>query len=129
MDLKGKEITPEERKIIIKLRNEGKTLREIGKIVRRTHSSIQRVINNYTSSKSIISQPRSGRPSKVTAREKRYVFKSVRLNPSISAFQIANDVRERFKKTLHEDTIRKNFEKGWVSWPCCSQEATHISCE
>ncbi|GIY54461.1 uncharacterized protein CEXT_230431 [Caerostris extrusa] len=75
MDLKGKEITPEERKIIIKLRNEGKTLREIGKIVGRTHSSIQRVINNYTSSKSIISKPRSGCPSKLTAREKRYVFK------------------------------------------------------
>ncbi|GIX68419.1 uncharacterized protein CEXT_695931 [Caerostris extrusa] len=71
MDLKKrKEITPEERKIIIKLTNEGKTLREIGKIVGRTHSSIQRVINNYTSSKSIISKPRSGRPSKLTAREK-----------------------------------------------------------
>ncbi|GIX82354.1 hypothetical protein CEXT_311231 [Caerostris extrusa] len=69
MDLKGKAITPEERKIIIKLRNEGKTLREIGKIVGRTHSSIQRVINNYTSSKSIISKPRSGRPSKLTARK------------------------------------------------------------
>ncbi|GIX94789.1 uncharacterized protein CEXT_193471 [Caerostris extrusa] len=71
----GKEITPEERKIIIKHRNEGKTLREIGKIVERTHSSIQRVINNYTSSKSIISKPRSGRPSKLIVREKRYVFK------------------------------------------------------
>ncbi|GIY82534.1 uncharacterized protein CDAR_549011 [Caerostris darwini] len=81
MDLRRKEITPEERKIIIKVRNEGKTLWEIGKIVGRSHSSIQRVINNYTSSKSIISKPRSGRPSKLTAREKRYVFKSVRLNP------------------------------------------------
>ncbi|GIX71328.1 uncharacterized protein CEXT_164181 [Caerostris extrusa] len=98
MDLKGKEITPEERKIIMKHRNEGNTLRKIGKIVGRTHSSIQRVINNYTSSKSIISKPHSGRPSKLTDREKRYVFKYVRLNPRISAFQIANDVRERFKK-------------------------------
>ncbi|GFX22718.1 transposable element Tc1 transposase [Trichonephila clavipes] len=69
--LLGKEITPEERKIIIKLRNEGKTLRETGKIVGRTHSSIQRVINNYTSSKSVISKPRFGRPSKLTLREKR----------------------------------------------------------
>jgi len=32
MDLKGKEITPEERKIIIKLRNEGKTLRNLARI-------------------------------------------------------------------------------------------------
>ncbi|GIY94181.1 uncharacterized protein CEXT_360621 [Caerostris extrusa] len=78
-NLKGKEITPEERKIIIKLRNEGKTLREIGKIVGRTHSSIQRVINNCTSSKSIISKRRSGRRSKLTACEKRHVFKSVSL--------------------------------------------------
>ncbi|GIY23772.1 uncharacterized protein CDAR_418141 [Caerostris darwini] len=85
MDLKGKEITPEERKIIIKLRNEGKTLREIGKIVGRTHSSIQRVINNYTSSKSIISKPRSG----LTAREKRYVFKSVR--PVIKKYAIRSE--------------------------------------
>ncbi|GIY49287.1 hypothetical protein CDAR_580711 [Caerostris darwini] len=76
MDLKGKEITPEEREIIIKLRNDGKTLREIDKIVGRTHFSIRRVINNYTSSKSIISKARSERPSKLTAREKRYVFKS-----------------------------------------------------
>ncbi|GIY83927.1 hypothetical protein CEXT_273171, partial [Caerostris extrusa] len=53
-----------------------KTLREIRKIVGRTPSSIQRVINNYTSSKSIISKPRSGRPSKLTARGKRYVFES-----------------------------------------------------
>ncbi|GIY45414.1 hypothetical protein CDAR_442011 [Caerostris darwini] len=85
MDLKGKEITPEERKIIIKLRNEGKTLQEIGKIVGRYFlyplskvccSSIQRVINSYTSSKSIISKPSSGRLSKLAARGKRYVFKS-----------------------------------------------------
>ncbi|GFT23213.1 uncharacterized protein TNCV_1859171 [Trichonephila clavipes] len=111
MDLKGKEITPEERKIIIKLRNEGKTLREIGKIVGRTHSSIQRVINNYTSSKSVISKPRFERPSKLTIREKRYVFKSIRLNPRLSTSQIAND-RERFKKTINEDTIRKILKKA-----------------
>ncbi|GIZ01371.1 hypothetical protein CEXT_19301 [Caerostris extrusa] len=98
MDLKGKEISPEERKIIIKLRNEGKTLREIGKIVGRTHSSIQRVINNYTSSKSIISKPRSKRQSKLTAREKRYVFKSVRLNPRISPFRLQMTFERDFKK-------------------------------
>ncbi|GFX50160.1 transposable element Tc1 transposase [Trichonephila clavipes] len=113
MDLKGKEITPEEKKIIIKLRNECKNLREIGKIVSRTHSSIQRVINNYTSSKSVISKPRSGRPSKLTLREKRYVFKSIRLNPRLSASQVANDIRESFKKHfMCEDTIRKILKKA-----------------
>ncbi|GFT64703.1 transposable element Tc1 transposase [Trichonephila clavipes] len=70
------------------------------------------VINNYTSSKSVISKPRSGRPFKLTLREKRYVFKSIRLNPRLCASQIANDIRERFKKTLHEDTKRKILKKA-----------------
>ncbi|GFW24664.1 transposable element Tcb1 transposase [Trichonephila clavipes] len=113
MDLKGKEITPEEKKIIIKLKNECKNLREIGKTVGKTHSSIQRVINNYTSSKSVISKPRSGRPSKLTLREKSYVFKSICLNPRLSASQIANDIRERFKKHfMCEDIIRKILKKA-----------------
>ncbi|GFX28862.1 uncharacterized protein TNCV_4251011 [Trichonephila clavipes] len=112
MDLKGQEINLEERKIIIKLRNEGKTLREIGKIVDRTHSSIQRMANNYTSSKSVISKPRFGRPSKLSLREKRYVFKSMRLNPRLSASQIANDIREKFKKHFTEYIIRNILKKG-----------------
>ncbi|GFX69952.1 transposable element Tcb1 transposase [Trichonephila clavipes] len=108
MDLKEKEITP-----LKKGRLSHKTLRKIGKIVGRTHSSIQRVINNYTSSKSVISKPRFGRPFKLTLREKRYVFKSIRLNPRLNASQIANDIRERFKKnTSHEDTIRKILKKA-----------------
>ncbi|GIZ02800.1 hypothetical protein CEXT_160861 [Caerostris extrusa] len=65
-----------------------------GKLARLLEELIP-LSNNYTSSKSIISKPRSGRPSKLTAPGKRYVFKSVRLNLRISAFQIANDVRER----------------------------------
>ncbi|GFV50091.1 uncharacterized protein TNCV_2354761 [Trichonephila clavipes] len=102
MHFKGKEITPEERKIIIKLRNEGKTLREIGKIVGRTHFSIQRVINNYTWSKCVISKPRFGRPSKLTLREKRYVFKSIDRGMSSSTIKnisdCKGDIGERFKK-------------------------------
>ncbi|GFW66363.1 uncharacterized protein TNCV_3433261 [Trichonephila clavipes] len=36
----------------------------------------------------------------------------MRLNPRLSASQIANDIREIFKKTLHEDTIRKILKKA-----------------
>ncbi|GFV59535.1 transposable element Tcb1 transposase [Trichonephila clavipes] len=102
MDLKGKKITPEERKIIIKLRNEGKTLREIGKIVGRTHSSIQRVINNYTSSKSVISKPRLGRPSKPTLHEKRHVFKSMQKRLDL-ANEHVNKPPQFWEKVLFSD--------------------------
>ncbi|GIY77350.1 uncharacterized protein CEXT_724861 [Caerostris extrusa] len=103
MDLKGKDIAPEERKIIRKLRNDGKTLREIDKIVGRTHSSIQRVINNYTS-KSIISKPRSGRPSKLTAREKRYVFKSLKWSKGLSGL-----VESMFLNQFREGMLNRKY--------------------
>ena len=43
-----------QKKIILRLRNEGKTLQAVGKIVRRNHYSIQRVINNYKLLESVI---------------------------------------------------------------------------
>ena len=84
MDSRRKEITPDKKKITLRLKNENKTLRAIGKIVRRTHSSIQRVINNYELSKSVTSKILNGSPSKLTFREKRYILKFVRLNPKIT---------------------------------------------
>ncbi|XP_043064585.1 uncharacterized protein LOC122320512 [Drosophila ficusphila] len=111
MGKKTKEIDPDLRKLIVKLRDEGKTLREIGKIVGRAHSSIQRVLENFDLNGSIRSKPRSGRPPKLTDREKRDVLKSVKLNPRLTAFKITQDIKEKFNKDLHEDTIRKILKK------------------
>jgi len=44
MGKKTKKISHDLRKVIVKLRDEGKTLREIGGIVGRTHSSVQKVL-------------------------------------------------------------------------------------
>ena len=92
MDSKRKKITPDEKKINLRLRNEGRTLQTMIKVVGRTHSSIQRVINNYELSKSVTSKLRSGGLSKLTFCEKRCILKSVRLNPTITASQIVNDI-------------------------------------
>lgn len=78
MGRKRTEINPSERKIIVDLWKKGKSMRSIGQIVSRTHSSIQGVINNYKSTKTFVSKPRSGRPSKLTNGEKRYVISSVK---------------------------------------------------
>ena len=109
MNSKRKVITADGRKIILRLRNEGKTLRAIGKMVGGTHFSIQRVINNCKLSKSVISNLRSGSPSKLTFREKKCILKSVRLNPRITASQIVNDIRERFIKLF----MKTPYGKFW----------------
>ncbi|GBN49680.1 hypothetical protein AVEN_148040-1 [Araneus ventricosus] len=98
MHLKGNDITPEEKKIVLKVTNEGKTSPEIGTIVGRSHSAIQRLISNYNSLKSVISKPRNGRPSKLTNCEKSYIIKSMCLNPRTITSQIANEIRKKFEK-------------------------------
>ena len=85
------------KKKIIKLRNEGKTLWTLSKIVGRTHSFIQWVINDYKLLDFYVLKLRSNHPSRLTLCEKRYTLKSVLLNPRITASQIVNDIRDWFK--------------------------------
>ena len=112
MDKKRREIDLDARKIIIKLHKEGKSFREIGKIVERTHSSVQRVVQNFNSSGSLSSKPRSGRPRILTVREERSVLKMVKENPRISAAKIVGNVKNMFGKDIHKDTIRKHLKKS-----------------
>ena len=65
MDSKGKEDYSWRKKITLRLKNESKTLKAIGKIG-RTHSTIQRVVNNYKLLKSVISKIRNDQPSQLT---------------------------------------------------------------
>lgn len=112
MSPKTKEICADERGIILKLRNEGKSLREIAKTMGRSHSSIQYVIKNFQSTGSILSKARTGRPSKLTEREKRTILASVKENPRITASKISENLRESFSKHIHEDTVRKILKKN-----------------
>ena len=85
------------------------------------------MFDNYKLLKSVTSNLSSGCPFKLIFHEKKFILKSVRLNPRIAASQIVNNIREKLKnKTLNEDTI---LEKDSLSWPCSSSKATHSSCQ
>lgn len=62
MGRKQKETTEEERKIIINLRNEGKSLRKIGESVNRPYSTIKSIVDRYSSSNNFKNEERLGRP-------------------------------------------------------------------
>lgn len=111
MTPKIKEVSAGERKIILKLRKEGKSFREIGKMIGRTHSSVQYVVEAFKKTKSIVPKPRSGRPSILTVREKRTILQSVKANPRLTASKICENIKNLFDKDLHEDTVRKFLKK------------------
>ena len=77
MSRKNCEISLKVQEIIINHYKEGKTLRSIGEIVGRSHSTIQRIVNLYKDAGDILPKSRSGRPKKLTKRIYRAIIKQV----------------------------------------------------
>lgn len=103
---KGKEIPLHIKRLIIKLRDEGKSLRQIGKIVDKPHSSIQRVIQNFLDTGSLSARPRCGRPKKLSVREERKIIRKIKVNPKLSASNIAADLNATCNKRICPETVR-----------------------
>lgn len=103
---KGKELTFEERKIIIKLFQENKKEREIAQIVSRTQSTVHSFIQHFRNTGAVITKPRSGRPSKVNDRLRAVIVREVKANPRISATKIAANVAGSRDVHLTPQTVR-----------------------
>ena len=103
---KGKEIPLAMRRLIIKLRDEGKSLRQIGKIVDKPHSSVQRVIENFLNTGNLSVRPRCGRPKKLSIREERNIIRKIKINPKLSASNIATELNATSAKRICPETVR-----------------------
>lgn len=103
---KGTELSMDMRKLIIKLRNEGKTMREIGTIIGKSHTTIQRVINNFRERGHVRTKPRSGRPKALSVREERVVIQQVKKDPTLSAPKIKAIISETLNKDISSRTVQ-----------------------
>jgi len=95
MGHKGKETTPEERRIIIRLLNQCKSYGEIAKIVGRPRSKIQSIINRICEKATYQNQPRIGRPRKTSAQDERFVVREITKDPHTSAPMISDELKKR----------------------------------
>lgn len=101
----------EMRELVIKLRQEKKSLREIAQIIGRTHSTVQKIIKKYNTTGNIENTPRTGRPKKLTYRDERSVLRMVREQPRTSAPQIAAQVEKETGKHVSSECIRRTLRK------------------
>lgn len=95
------------RKLIIKYRSVGKSLREIGKIVHKSFSTIRNIVNKYNSSHQISDLPKTGRPKKLSPRQISRIRREVTNNPFSSAVQIAQRVSQESEIAVSASTIRR----------------------
>lgn len=105
MGRKGTEVTEEEKRIIINLHNQCKSLSEIAVSVSRPRSTVQGVINRYSERKTTKNKPRSGRPRKITEEDRRYIVREILKNPKKSAPKLAEEVERTMGKTISASSV------------------------
>lgn len=99
--------TVEERNIIVNLHNQVKSLSEISKIVNKPKSTIKGIIDRFGSTKTLENQPKTGRPSVLKARNKRFIIRKIKINPKVSAQKVTEDLEKYQRLKVSSETVRK----------------------
>ncbi|XP_026826240.1 uncharacterized protein LOC113562122 [Ooceraea biroi] len=118
MGRKNKETNEEERKIIIKLHNQCKSLREIAQLIDRPRSTVQSIIDRFCIRKTAKNKPRTGRPQAFTETDKRFILRQVKLDPKTSASKIAGELKNRgvdVSANTVRNVLRENGYHGRVA--------------
>ncbi|XP_076659906.1 uncharacterized protein LOC143363470 [Halictus rubicundus] len=100
------------RDLIIKLREDSLSIRKIGQIVKRTHSSVQYILEKYAKTKSIQSLQRTGRPQKLDTNHKRAILRTIRCDPQTSAPILASMIENDYNIKVVPETIRNVMRKA-----------------
>lgn len=80
MGRKGKELSPEEKRIVINIFESGNSITEISRLLQRSHSTVSSFIKSNLLRGEIENRRRSGRPKKITPREYRKLERLVKVN-------------------------------------------------
>lgn len=103
----GKQTSTDTREIVIKFHNEGKSLREIGSIINRSHAAVKKIIDKYKNFGKVENLHKVGRPKRLNETEIRSIVRTVKQNPAESAVKIAEAISESSRKTVSASTIRR----------------------
>lgn len=102
-----KQTTLDIRELVIKYHKEGKTLREIGGVINRSHNTVKKIIDKKQKYGKLENRPKSGRPRRLNVAEIRSVVRSVKINPSESAIKLSKNISQTSGKPVSASTIRR----------------------
>ncbi|PSN44110.1 hypothetical protein C0J52_07649 [Blattella germanica] len=111
------------RQLIIFHYKNGKSLREIGKIVNRTHSTVQGVITRYKKTKSLGNKTRSSSKKIFNERDERWIVKEIKKNPFLSAPKLAKMAEKHLKRRPAQKQSEEFYES--TNFTAELQEISH----
>lgn len=107
---RGKDVAIATKELILKLHSEGKSLREIGKIIGRTHTTVQSLINKFKNHGTVETLPGRGRKKILSSYNKRYIERKIKENPKISLPKLTEEVGKLIKKPISVETVRRSLK-------------------
>ncbi|XP_055910398.1 uncharacterized protein LOC129944755 [Eupeodes corollae] len=122
---KGKQTSVELRKLVISHSQDGKSVREIAKIVQRSHSTVQDIISRYRNENRILNISRIGQGKKLTAYEEKQLVREVKENPFLSSESLKVFLKETRNKEVSNETIRRVFRKQDLNGRVARNKAIH----
>ncbi|XP_055377130.1 uncharacterized protein LOC129609224 [Condylostylus longicornis] len=108
----NKETSIEFRELIIKYHLEGFSLNEIAKIIKRSKSTVQYIVQNFKKTGSVNYNKKSGGPRKLNEREERHILHEIKKNPKMSGTTIAKRVSQTYKKDVSNRTIQRLLNRN-----------------
>lgn len=124
MGRKSKELTNDVRKLIVEMKLEGKKTSEIENLLGISESTIRSIWTKYLNTGDFNKAKRSGRPSKMSQRDRNWLVRQTKMNRG----HVLNDITDDFNRSrnendhVHPRTVRKKMvvsqinRKKRVSW-------------
>ncbi|GFU98003.1 transposable element Tc1 transposase [Trichonephila clavipes] len=107
-----KETTIEEKKLIIKLSNEGKSQLNIAKVVGRSVNCIQKILQKFKKTGMLANNEGRGRKKIMNSITERRVIHQVKIDPKISAPKIAASTSNTLGRSVSAETVRRVLRKA-----------------
>ncbi|XP_018424883.1 PREDICTED: uncharacterized protein LOC108797728 [Nanorana parkeri] len=124
---RSKEISEDLRKQVVEAHKSGKGYKRIAKDLDLHRSTVRQIVYKWKKFSTVTTLPRSGRPTKISARARRTILKHMTENPRVTAKDLKASLALD-NINVHESTIRKTLNK-WCSWDFTVEEATALQQE
>src|SRR5689334_21734722 len=98
-------IREQKRVQVVTLKNEGLKNKEVAKKTGLSVSGIQKIMRTVKKTNSFKERPRSGRPSKLTDRNKRKILNILKMKEATSAISISKVLKRYHDVDVSSDTI------------------------
>lgn len=120
-----KETTVEERKLITKMSNDGKSLRKIAKTFGRSMNSVQKIIRRFKMDGQLANKAGRGRKKFLSSRAQERIIHQVKIDPKISAPKIAAHTSKTLGKPVSAETVRRVLRKAGYNGRVAQKKALY----